>query len=97
MGRWLWYFLTSRFGQEQLSARLTVTTTTKALSARALGKIDVPMPSPSDLDRIARLVEVSEEAYTSAIAASKLRRDTVRDSVILEMISGTNAEAIGGG
>ena len=85
MGHWLWYFLTSAHGQAQLARRITVSATLKSLSARNLGEVEVPVPSPRDLDTIARLVEASESAYTSAVEAARLRRDALRDSLIKEI------------
>ena len=83
----LWCFLTSDYGRRQLVKRLTVNTTITSLSARALGEVEVPLPSPQQLDQLVRLVEASEEAYTSAIQAAQLRRETIRDSVIGEIVS----------
>ena len=85
MGHWLWYCLTSSLGRAQLAKRMTVSATLKSLSARNLGEIQVPMPSPRDLDTVARLVEAEEEAYASAVEAARLRRETLRDSVIHEI------------
>ena len=87
MGHYLWYFLTSAFGRSQLVKRLTVNATITSLSASAVGEVEVPMPSPRELDQVARLVEASEEAYASAVQAARLRRETVRDSVIQQLIS----------
>ena len=87
MGHYLWYFLTSAFGRSQLVKRLTVNATITSLSASAVGEVDVPMPSPRELDQVARLVEASEEAYASAVQAARLRRETVRDSVIQQLIA----------
>ena len=85
MGHWLWYFLASAHGRAQLAKRITVTTTLKSLSARNLGEVEVSMPSTRDLDTVARLVEASEAAYTSAVEAARLRRDVLRDSLIKEI------------
>ena len=85
MGHWLWYFLTSAHGRAQLAKRITVSSTLKSLSARNLGEVEVPVPSPRDLDTVARLVEASESAYTSAVEAARLRRDALRDSLIQEI------------
>ena len=87
MGHYLWYFLTSAFGRSQLVKRLTVNATITSLSASAVGEVEVPMPSPRELDQVARLVEASEEAYASAVQAARLRRETVRDSVIQQLIA----------
>ena len=85
MGHWLWYFLTSAHGRAQLAKRITVSATLKSLSARNLGEVEVPVPSARDLDTVARLVEASESAYTSAVEAARLRRDALRDSLIQEI------------
>ncbi len=82
MGHWLWYFLTSTFGRVQLAKRLTVSATVKSLSASSLGEIEAPLPSPDDLERVASLVEASEEAFTSAVQAAVLRRETLRDGTV---------------
>ena len=85
MGHWLWYYLTSAHGRAQLAKRITVSATLKSLSARNLGEVEVPVPSARDLDTVARLVEASESAYTSAVEAARLRRDALRDSLIQEI------------
>ena len=91
MGHWLWYFLTSAHGRAQLAKRITVSATLKSLSARNLGEVEVPVPSPRDLDTIARLVEASESAYTAAVKAARLRRDALRDSLVKEIERKTSA------
>ena len=88
MGHWLWYCLTSSFCRTQLAKRMTVSATLKSLSAKNLGEIQVPVPSPRDLDAVARLVEASEEAYESTIEAARLRREALRDAVIHELAHG---------
>ena len=85
MGHWLWYYLTSTQGRAQLARRMTVSATVVSLSAQSLGEIEVPVPSPRELDAVARLVEASEAAYTAAVAAARLRRETLRDAVIQEI------------
>ena len=85
IGHWLWYCLTSSNGRAQLAKRMTVSATLKSLSARNLGEVQVPMPSPRDLDTVARLVEASEAAYASAVEAARLRREMLRDSVVHEI------------
>ena len=86
MGHYLWYFLTSTYGRRQLIKRLTVNATITTLSASALGEVEVPIPSPQELELVARLVEASEEAYASAVKAAMIRRETVRDSIIERFI-----------
>ena len=95
MGHWLWYYLMSAHGRAQLAKRITVSATLKSLSARNLGEVEVPVPSARDLDTVARLVEASETAYTSAVKAARLRRDALRDSLIkeIERKSGTPTDS----
>ncbi len=50
--------------------------------------IDVPLPAPQELERVANLVVALEQAYTAAMEAARLRRETVRDSVIRDIVSG---------
>ena len=88
MGHWLWYFLTSAHGRVQLAKRMTVSATITSLSAANLGAIKIPVPSSRELDAVARLVEASETAYVSAVEAARLRRETLRDSIIQHIGSG---------
>ena len=82
MGHWLWYFLTSAQGRAQLVRRMTASATIMSLSARSLGEVEVPVPSPRQLDIIVRLVEASEAAYAATVKAVRLRRQTLRDAII---------------
>ena len=82
MGHWLWYFLTSAHGRAQVAKRMTVSATLKSLSARNLGEIQVPVPSPRELDTTTRIMEAAD---ASAVEAARLRRETLRDSVIHEI------------
>ena len=91
MGHWLWYFLTSTFGRAEMTKRLVVSATMKSLSAKSLGEIEIPVPPPSDLERVARLVEASEEAFASAVRAANLRRETLRDGIVESLVSNGNA------
>ena len=81
-GPYIWYFLTSTWGQAQLKRRLTVSPTVTSLSAANLAGVELPMPSPQELDRIAQLVETSEEAYTATLETARLMRGVLRDSII---------------
>ena len=85
MGHWLWYFLSSAHGRAELQKRMNVNASLKSLSAKSLGEIDVPVPSARELDALERIVEASEAAYTSAVEAARLRRDTLRESMIHEI------------
>ncbi len=93
MGHWLWYFLTSAQGRIQLAKRMAVSATLTSLSARGLGEVQVPVPPPRDLDTVARLVEASEAGYAAAVNAARLRRETLRESII-DDIGRKAAEAI---
>lgn len=82
LAHYLWYYLTSAQGRLEVEARITVGSSIPSLSASALGEIEVPLPAPRDLDRIARLVGASEEAYTTTLESARLRREAVRDAII---------------
>ena len=82
MGHWIWFYLTSGQGRDQLERRMTINSTTTSLSARSVAEIEIPVPSRRELDGIARLVEASEDAYTEAMNAARIRREMVRDSLI---------------
>ena len=88
MGLYPWCYLTSSCGRRQLVRRLTVNATITSLSAIAIADVEVSLPSSHQLAQVASLVEASEGAYTAAINAARLRRETVRDSVIGEIVSG---------
>ena len=85
MGHWLWYFLSSTHRKSQIYRRLTVNATVTSLSAANLSKVQVLVPSPRELELIARLVESSETAYETAIEAAMLRRSVLRDAIISEI------------
>ena len=82
MGHWFWYFLTSTFGQTEITKRLVTSATMKTLSARSLGEMEIPMPTLGALESIAMLVEASEEAFASALRAATLRREMIRDGLV---------------
>ena len=87
MGHWLWYFLTSAHGRAQLAKRMTVSATTTLLSAKNLGEVEVPLPSPRELDLVARLVEASEAAYASAVQTARMRREALRDAIVQDIMN----------
>ena len=89
MGHWLWYFLTSAHGRAQLARRTTASATLKSLSAGSLSEVEVPVPSAQELNAVASVVEASEAAYAQAVEAARLRRETLRDSVVHEMSRAT--------
>jgi len=82
MGHYLWYFLNSTQGRSRLARRMTTTSTLKSLTAKNLAQVEIPVPSPSQLDTVARLVETSEAAYKSEVEVARLRREVLRDSII---------------
>lgn len=86
MGHYLWYYLTSSFGQVQMARRTTAGVTLTSLSARNLGEVLVPVPDDRTLDRLADLIEVSEAVYESAAEAATQRREVLRDALIGELV-----------
>ena len=76
MGHYLWYFLTSAYGEAQIKGAARGTSV-PLLTARSMARILVPMPSARELDLFAQLVEASEAAYASTIHAARLRREGV--------------------
>ena len=64
---------------------MTTSATVVSLSASNLGTVEVPEPSEDELERVVRLVEASEEAYSAAITAARLRRQALRDSIIQDI------------
>ncbi len=97
MAHYLWYYLTSSFGRIELVKRTTVNATISSLAASAIRDIEVPLPTPQQLKTVANLVEASEQAYTAAVEAARLRREMVRDSVIGEIVSSTDEYRPSGG
>ena len=87
MAHYLWYYLTSAFGRRELVKRMTVNATITSLAASSIRDIEVPLPTPRQLELVKSLVEASEEAYTSAVLVARLRRETMRDSVIGQIVS----------
>ena len=43
------------------------------------------MPSARELDAVARLVEASEAAFAGAVETARLRRETLRDTLVHEI------------
>ena len=93
MGHWLWYFLSSSHGKAQLARRMTTGTAITFLSARNLGEVDVPVPSPHELDALARIVEASEAAHTATVQAARIRREVLRDALVADVISRATSNA----
>ena len=93
MGHWLWYFLASSHGKAQVARRLTTGTAITFLSARNLREVEVPVPSPYELDALARIVEASEASHAATMRAARLRRDVLRDALVAEVINRTSSGA----
>ena len=85
MGHYLWYFLTSAYGEAQIK-RAARGTSVPLLTAGSMAEIMVPIPSTRELDLFAQLVEASEAAYASAIDTARLRREALRDALIRKVI-----------
>ena len=84
-GPYLWWFLTSDFGRQQLKARATGSVLL-SLSPPALKDLQVPLPPLEQQHRIYDLVRYSEQAYEKAIEAANLRRTLFRDQIIQELL-----------
>ena len=76
---------------------MMVTATITSLAASSIGDIEAPLPTPHELKTVDNLVEASEQVYTAAIEAARLRRETVRDSVIGDIVSGKKRRQSPGG
>jgi hypothetical protein len=81
LGPYLWWYLTSPAGREQAKARMTGATVL-SLSGTSLAELAVPLPPRATLRHIAELVEASEQAYATAMEASRLRRTLFRDTIV---------------
>ena len=68
-----------------MKRRLTVSPTITSLSASNLGEVELPIPSPRQMDQIADLIEASNDAYKWTVETARLRQDEIRDSIIGEM------------
>lgn len=81
LAHFLWYYLTSTRGRASVASRFTATSL-PALSARALGDVQVAVPSASQLHRLADLIEATEASREAALEAVRLRHDVLRDAII---------------
>jgi restriction endonuclease S subunit len=93
LGPYLWWFLTSASGREQVRARMLGSTTLLFLSATSLADVEVPLPPSGRLYLLGDLIHASERAYDAAVEAARLRRETFRDAIIERL----RAAAKGGG
>jgi hypothetical protein len=84
LGPYLWAFLTSAHGRTQLAARMHGSTVL-SLSAASLADVELPLPAAADLYRIADLVEASERAYATGLAAAEMRRSLARDALVARL------------
>lgn len=85
MGHWLWFWLTSSWGRAQLHRHGLRGRMLPLMTARDLGRIRVPVPSPDRLGWVARFVESSESAYRSEIEAARIRRQSLRDALVQDL------------
>lgn len=81
LAHFLWYYLTSTRGRAAVASRFTATSL-PALSARALGDVQVAVPSASQLKRLADLIEATEASRETALEAVRVRHDVLRDAII---------------
>ena len=54
MAHYLWYYLISAFGRRDLVKRMTVNATLTSLAASSIRDIEVPLPTPRQLELAAR-------------------------------------------
>jgi hypothetical protein len=84
IGPYLWWYLTSLHGRAQVEQRM-VGVAILSLSPRSLMEIELPLPTDTELDAIAELVDASERAFTAGVAAAELRRTLYRDQIIAQL------------
>ena len=82
IAHWLWYVLTSRSGRLAVERQIRPGMSLPSLPASALAAVEVPVPSDAELHRLGELIEVSELAYQAGVGAARLRRETLRDSLV---------------
>ena len=93
IGYWLFYYLTSAPGRQQVARRKSTSSSIRFLSAKDVGEMELPIPSREDLDAIVQLVEQSEAAYIAAIEAARLRREAIRDAIVQQIIDKADRSA----
>lgn len=82
ISHWLWYVLTSRSGRSAVERQLRPGMSLPSLSVSALAAVEIPVPSDAELHQLAKLIEISELAYQAGVGAARLRRETLRDSLV---------------
>jgi hypothetical protein len=82
IGPYLWYYLTSKRGRAAVEGHVVFGATIPSLSAIGLGRVEVPLPTARELHHLAHFVEASEEAYSAAIRAAAVQRETLRDAIV---------------
>ena len=82
IAHWLWYVLTSRRGRSAVERQVRSGMSIPSLPASALAQIEVPMPADAEIHRLGELIEISELAYQAGVGAARLRRKTLRDSLV---------------
>ena len=81
LAHFLWYYLASERGRVDIASRLTGTSL-PTLSVTALGDLEVPVPPPDELRRLADLIEATEASRDAALEAARVRHDVLRDAIV---------------
>jgi hypothetical protein len=81
-GLYLWWFVTSSRGRQLAGSLMVRGSALSTISPRAVGEMEVPLPSRAELRLLARLIEESERAYWAGRTAADLRRVAVRENII---------------
>ena len=82
ISHWLWYVLTSRSGRSAVEHQLRPGMSLPSLPVSALAAVEIPVPSDAELHQLAKMIEISELAYQAGVGAARLRRETLRDSLV---------------
>ena len=81
LAHFLWYYLASERGRVDIASRLTGTSL-PTLSVTALSDVQVPVPPPDELRRLADLIEATEASRDAALGAGRVRHDVLRDAIV---------------
>ena len=81
LARFLWYYLASERGRVDIASRQTGTSL-PTLSVTALSDVQVPVPPPDELRRLADLIEATEASRDAALGAMRVRHDVLRDAIV---------------
>ena len=91
LGLYLWWYLTSAAGRQDVWARM-VGSSLMHLPAKGLADLQVPLPPWTELRRLTELIDASERAYVAGAEAASMRRELVRDAVIGRILDATKPE-----